>query len=77
MEAAGRRKFTTSSSRGEFGHPAHLLDAANFIKLCWDAITPATIKDCFRKAEIFTLKDRLDVEPGGTGGNRLINYSAY
>jgi hypothetical protein len=27
----------------EFGNPAHLLDAANIIKSCWDSITPATI----------------------------------
>jgi DDE superfamily endonuclease len=46
----------------EFGNPAHLLDAANNIKLCWDAISPETIKNSFRKAEIITLDDRLVAE---------------
>jgi hypothetical protein len=29
----------------KFGNPAHLLDAANCIKLCWNAISPETIKN--------------------------------
>jgi hypothetical protein len=31
----------------EFGNSAHLLDAANSIKLCWAAITHETIIICF------------------------------
>jgi DDE superfamily endonuclease len=47
----------------EFGNPAHLLDAANFVKVCWDAITQETIKNCFKKAEIISLEDRPVVGP--------------
>ena len=36
----------------EYGHPAHLLDAANYVKTSWDAITAQTIMNCFKKAEI-------------------------
>ena len=33
-----------------------MLDAAQDIKLAWDAISDATIKDAFNKAELVTLK---------------------
>jgi hypothetical protein len=46
----------------EFGNPARLFDAANCIKLYWDAISQESIKNCFRKAEIITLDDWLVVE---------------
>ena len=36
-------------------NPAHLLDAAQYIKLAWDAISDATIKNAFNKAELVTL----------------------
>ena len=35
-----------------FGNPAHMLDAAKYIKLAWDA----TIKNAFNQAELVTLK---------------------
>ena len=28
-----------------YGNPAHILDAAQYIKLAWDAITDVTIKN--------------------------------
>ena len=45
----------------EFGNPAHLLDAANYVKASWDAILPQAILNCFKKAEIMVL-DAPDVE---------------
>ena len=39
-----------------YGNPAHMLDAAQYIKLAWDAISDATIKNAFNKAELVTLK---------------------
>ena len=38
------------------GNPAHVLDATQYIKLAWDAISDATIKNAFNKAELVTLK---------------------
>ena len=39
-----------------YGNLAHMLDAAQYIKLSWDAISDATIKNAFNKAELVTLK---------------------
>ena len=36
-----------------YGNPAHLLDAAQYIKVAWDAISDTTIKNAFNKAELF------------------------
>ena len=36
--------------------PAHMLDEAQYIKFAWDAISDATIKNAFNKAELVTLK---------------------
>ena len=38
------------------GDPAPMLDAAQYIKLAWDAISNATIKNASNKAELVTLK---------------------
>ena len=47
-----------------YGNPTHMLDAAPYIKLAWDAISDATIQNAFNKAELATLKggahERLD-----------------
>ena len=39
-----------------YDNPAHMLGAAEYIKLAWDAITDATIKNAFNQAELVTLK---------------------
>ena len=39
-----------------YGNPAHMLDAAEYIKLAWNAISDATIKNTFNQAELVTLK---------------------
>ena len=41
-----------------------MLDAAQDIKLAWDAISDATIKDAFNKAELVTLKGGAHEEVG-------------
>ena len=47
-----------------YGNPAHMLGAAPYIKLSWDAISDATIQNAFNKAKLVTLKggahERLD-----------------
>ena len=45
-----------------YGNPAHLLDAAHYIKLAWDAISDVTIKNAFNKAELLTLQEGADEE---------------
>lgn len=37
-----------------FGNPAHLLDAATYVKKAWDAVTPLTISNAFKKAKIMS-----------------------
>ena len=39
-----------------YSNPAHMLDATQYIKLAWVAISDATIKNTFDKAELVTLK---------------------
>ena len=36
-----------------YGNPAHLLDAAQYIEVAWDAILDTAIKNAFNKAELF------------------------
>ena len=35
-----------------YGKPAHLLDAARYLKQAWSAISPQTIKNAFQKADL-------------------------
>ena len=42
-----------------YGNPAYLLDAAQYIKLAWDAISDATIKNAFNKDEKVELLKKL------------------
>ena len=45
-----------------YGNPDHMLDAAEYIKLAWDTISDATIKNAFNQAELVTLKGGLHEE---------------
>ena len=38
-----------------YGNPAHILNAAQYIKFAWDAISDATMKNAFKKAELLNL----------------------
>ena len=42
-----------------YGNPAHLLDAAGYVKEAWDSVSPSSIKNAFVKAEIMTLEPDL------------------
>src|SRR5262245_47377163 len=47
----------------KYGNPAHLLDAAEYIKAAWTSITEETIKNCFKKADInITFEDSVVTE---------------
>ena len=46
-----------------YGHPAHLLDAATYVKQAWDDISSATIKNAFSKAEIMEMESSISNEP--------------
>ena len=39
-----------------YGNFIHMLDAGQYIKLAWDMISDATIKNAFNNAELVTLK---------------------
>ena len=45
----------------EYGNPATLFDAANYVKICWDMICPETIKNCFKKAALMGLESQPEV----------------
>ena len=45
-----------------YGDTAYLLDAAQYIKLAWDAISDGTIKNAFSKSELLTLRGGADEE---------------
>jgi hypothetical protein len=46
-----------------YGHPAHLLDAATYVKEAWDEISSKTIKNAFNKAEIMGIVSPVSNEP--------------
>ena len=41
----------------DYGNPAHLLDAAKYVQIAWDAVEPISIKHCFQKAKIMDFKE--------------------
>ena len=51
-----KKKLPRGAASVAYGNPAHMLDAAQYIKLAWDAISDATIKNAFNKAKLVTLK---------------------
>jgi hypothetical protein len=46
------RRLRRGSAGVLYGNPAHLLDAANYVKEAWDSVSEASIRNAFRKAEI-------------------------
>ena len=58
LAKTSKQKDSIEEQQGvAYGNPAHMLDATQYIKLAWDAISDATIKNAFNKAELVTLKD--------------------
>ena len=47
------KRLPRGAAEVAYGNPAHLLDAAQYIKVAWDAISDTTIKNAFNKAELF------------------------
>ena len=50
-----------------YGNPAHLLDAASYVKDAWDSVSQMSIKNAFVKAELMAL------EPDLEAGNEVDN----
>lgn len=40
-----------------YGLPAHVLDAANLLKFCWDELPAETISACWRRSRCLALSD--------------------
>jgi hypothetical protein len=51
-----------------YENPAHLLDAASYVKEAWDSISSSSIKNAFSKAELMNLEP----EPGAESENNVI-----
>ena len=45
-----------------YGNPAHMLNTAQYVKIAWDAILDATIKNTFNKPELLNLAGGTDEE---------------
>ena len=50
QQVALKRRGTAGVAQGS---PANLFDAARIVKLAWDAVTLATIRNCFYKADLW------------------------
>ena len=50
------KRLPSGAAGVAYGNPTHMLDAAKYIKLAWDAISDATIINAFNQAELVTLK---------------------
>jgi hypothetical protein len=51
-----------------YGNPAHLLDAASYVKEASDSVSSSSIKNAFSKAELMNL----ELEPGAESENNVI-----
>lgn len=56
-----------------YGNPAHILDAANYVKKAWDDITNDTIANAWRKAEIITRLGQRDAEFDEVAGDNQVD----
>jgi hypothetical protein len=51
-----------------YENPAHLLDAASYVKEAWDSVSSSSIKNAFSKAEFMNLEP----EPWAESENNVI-----
>ncbi len=51
-----------------YENPAHLLDAASYVKEAWDSVSSSSIKNAFSKAELMNLEPK----PGAESENNVI-----
>jgi len=67
-----KRELGKRLRRGATGvsyeNPAHLLDAASYVKEAWDSVSSSSIKNTFNKAELMNLES----EPGVESENNVI-----
>jgi len=49
-------RLRCGATRVAFGNPAHLLDAASYVKEAWQSVSPSSIKNAFIKAKIMTFE---------------------
>jgi hypothetical protein len=62
-KCAQAQRLPRGATGAAFGNPAHLLDAANYVKCAWDAITSTIISNAWRTAEVIpTLEEDDDKE---------------
>jgi hypothetical protein len=50
------RRLRRGAAGVAYGNPAHLLDAASYVKEAWQSVSPNSIKNAFIKAKIMTLE---------------------
>jgi len=59
---AQAQRLPRGAAGAAFGNPTHLLDAANYVKHAWDAVTSTTISNAWRKAEIIEISEQDEQE---------------
>jgi hypothetical protein len=62
------KRLRRGAARVSYGNPAHLLDAASYVKKAWDFVSSSFIKNAFSKAELMNLEP----EPGVESENNVI-----
>jgi hypothetical protein len=50
------RRLRCGAARVAYENPAHLLDAASYVKEAWQPVSPSSIENAFIKAKIMTLE---------------------
>jgi hypothetical protein len=51
-----RQRLRRGAAGITYGNPAHMFDAASYVKEAWQSMSPSSIKNAFIKAKIMTLK---------------------
>ena len=69
----GAQRMRRGAAGVFYGRPATLLDAANIIQEAWEAITPATLMNCFVKADIMDSLDSTDAAVPAEGIDDVVS----
>ena len=67
------RGLHQGAARVLYRNPAHLLDAASYVKNAWDYVSQTSIKNAFVKAELMNLESKL--ESGNEVGDLCTEFS--
>jgi len=62
------KQLRWSGAGVSYGNPAHLLDAASYVKETWDSVSSSSIKNAFSKAKLMNLEP----EPRAESENNVI-----